>query len=170
MLTLRLLDDEDMPSVTCWLHKEHVKRRYEIPELGITIHDWLCEISARKEAFHWITYNIVLFQDKPIGLCLFYRCADSDEDYGTLPIAGSYGIDYLIGEEAYLGKGLGKALITLLVDRIFAIPDAQRVTADIANDNAASRQALLSCGFVLVDADHNRYMKGKASNALERLL
>ena len=32
----------------------------------------------------------------------------------------SYGIDYLIGEEAYLGKGFGKEIVTLLVRKVFS--------------------------------------------------
>ena len=82
----------------------------------------------------------------------------SDEDFGTLPLVGSYGIDYLIGEESYLGKGLGKAIIALLVDKIFLLPDAQRVTADIAKENKASEKALLSCGFTLLNAEGSRYI------------
>ncbi len=59
---------------------------------------------------------------RPIGLCLYYKCMDSDdEDFGTLPLIGSYGIDYLIGDKSYLGKGLGKGIITLLLDKIFSL-------------------------------------------------
>lgn len=75
-----------------------------------------------------------------------------------MPISGSYGIDYLIGEEAYLGKGLGKEMITLLVEKVFSFPDAKRVTADIDNKNKASEKTLLSCGFALLDAESSRYI------------
>ena len=81
-----------------------------------------------------------------------------DEDFGSLPIAGSYGIDYLIGEEACLGKGLGKEMITSLVDVVFSLPDAQRVTADIEKANKASERTLLSCGFTLFDTECSRYV------------
>lgn len=40
MLELRLFNDSDMPLVKVWLNKEHVKRWYEIPRMGITIDDW----------------------------------------------------------------------------------------------------------------------------------
>ncbi len=54
------------------------------------------------------------------------KCTDSEgEEFGTLPLTGSYGIDYLIGEESQLGKGLGKGMVTLLIDRIFSLPDAR---------------------------------------------
>ena len=159
MLDFRLLNDSDIPLVEIWLNEEHVKRWYEIPVLGITINNWLSELKEHKGEFQWITYLIVLWQDRPIGLCLYYKCEDSsDEDFGTLPLADSYGIDYLIGEKSYLGKGLGKEIITLLVDRIFSLPYAQRVTADIDKNNKVSENALLSCGFKLLDTGSSRYL------------
>ena len=168
MLELRLLNDSDIPLIEIWLNKEHVKRWYEIPALGITINDWISELKEYKGEFQWITYLIVLWQDRPIGLCLYYKCVDSsDEDFGTLPLTGSYGIDYLIGEESYLGKGLGKGIITLLVDKIFSLQDAQRVTADIDKNNKASEKTLLSCGFKLLDTGSSRYViykRGFGSN------
>lgn len=159
MIKLRLLNDDDVSLVEVWLNKEHVKRWYEIPHLGVSINDWIYEINKRNGEFKWLTHLIVLWQGHPIGLCQYYKCEDSkDEDFGTLPIIGSYGIDYLIGEESCLGKGLGKKMITSLVDKVFSFPDAQRVTADIDKENKASERALLSCGFELLDTECSRYI------------
>ena len=91
--------------------------------------------------YHWLTHLIVLWQGCPIGLCQYYKCEDSeDEDFGDLPISGTYGIDYLIGEEAYIGKGLGKEMVTLLVRKVFSFPGAQRITADIDKENMALKE------------------------------
>ncbi|MDO5559792.1 MAG: GNAT family N-acetyltransferase [Oscillospiraceae bacterium] len=159
MLELRSLNDSDIPLIETWLNKEHVKRWYEIPDLGITIDDWMAEIKEYKGKFQWITYLIVMWDRSPIGLCLYYKCEDSDgEEFGTLPLTGSYGIDYLIGEKYYLGKGLGKGTITMLINKIFSFPDALRVTADIDKDNSASKNALLSCGFRLLEKERSRYV------------
>ena len=83
---------------------------------------------------------------------------DSDEDWGELPLEGAYCIDYLIGEEAYLGRGFGKGIVSLLVKKIFSLPDARIVAADVDDDNKASAGALLSSGFELFDADRYRYI------------
>lgn len=159
MLELRPLGNSDIPLAEAWLNKAHVKRWYEIPLLGVTIDDWISEIKAYKGAFQWITYLIVLWERQPIGLCLYYRCEDSKgEDFGILPLTGSYGIDYFIGEESQLGKGFGKGIIRLLSERIFSLPDAQRITADVDRSNEASIRALLSNGFTLLDAQCSRYV------------
>ncbi|OQA13913.1 MAG: Aminoglycoside N(6')-acetyltransferase type 1 [Firmicutes bacterium ADurb.Bin356] len=166
MLELRLLCDNDISLVEAWLNKEHVKRWYEIPHLNITIDDWMSEIKQRGGEYRWLTHLIAVLQGRPIGLCQYYKCVDSDEDFGTLLLTGSYGIDYLIGEEAYLGKGLGKEMIALLVDKIFSFPDARRVTANIDKNNKASEKALLSCGFLLLDAERSRYVIQKANSVI----
>lgn len=158
MLELRPLNDNDVSLVESWLNRQHVKRWYEIPLLGVTINDWMHEIEERGREFKWLTHLILMSQGRPIGLCQYYKCEDSDEDFGNLPIAGTYGIDYLIGEEPYIGKGMGKGMIALLVDRIFSFPDALRVTADIDKDNKASEKALSTCGFTLFDAERSRYV------------
>lgn len=168
MLGFRPLNDTDIPLIESWLHKEHVKRFYEIPDLGITIDDWISEIKEYKGEFQWITYLVVTWQDSPIGLCLYYKCEDSSgEDFGPLPLTGSYGIDYLIGEESFLGKGLGKEIITLLVGQIFLLQDALRVTADVDKNNKASGKALYSCGFRLVETGSSRYVIYKRSFGAE---
>lgn len=158
MLEFRKIKDEDVPLVENWLNKEHVKKWYDIPHLGVAVSDWIDEISARNGEFRWLTHLIVLWHGQPIGLCQYYKCTDSDEDFGAMPLAGTYGIDYLIGEESHLGKGIGRGLITLLVDTIFSLPGAERVTADIDEENKASEKALLSCGFELADADRSRFV------------
>ena len=135
-LLLRQLRNEDVALFEKWLYTPHVAKWYHYPldwiDLGVTIDDWIYEIKEYKEEFQWITYLIAMWNNRPIGLCLYYKCVDSsDENLGTLPLIGSYGIDYLIGKETYTGKGLGKEIITLLVDKIFSLQSAQRVTADI---------------------------------------
>lgn len=49
-------------------------------------------------------------------------------------------------------------MVSLLVDKIFAFPDALRITADIDENNKASERTLLSCGFGLADSEKSRYV------------
>lgn len=158
MLELRRLEDYDIPLVEKWLNTPHVRRWYEIPHLGVSIEDWMTEIKERHGEYKWLTHLIVVWQGCPIGMCQYYKCVDSlEENFGTLSVKGSYGIDYLIGEETYIGKGLGKKMIMELVNRIFSFEDAQIVTADIDRENKASENTLLSCGFRLLSAESSRY-------------
>ncbi|MDR2899105.1 MAG: GNAT family N-acetyltransferase, partial [Clostridiales bacterium] len=76
------------------------------------------------------------------------------------PLNGAYSIDYFIGEEIYIGKGLGKAIIGLLTDKIFSLKDAQRIIVQPDEENNASCNSLLSNGYVL-DGENNVYIKLK---------
>ena len=158
-LKLRPLDDGDIALVETWLNTAHVKRWFEIPRLNTTIEDWMKEIREYRGEYRWITYFVLMLDSRPIGMCQYYKCADSvDEDYGTMPVDGSYGIDYLIGEEDCLGRGFGREMVSLLASTIFQLPDARRVTAHIDTENTASRKTLLSCGFRKLESVSGRYV------------
>ncbi|MGX8852374.1 GNAT family N-acetyltransferase [Amedibacillus sp. YH-ame10] len=162
MLELRKLNESDIPLIETWLHKDHVKKWYEIPHMGVTLDDWMMEIKERDNQFKWLHHFIVMYEGEAIGLCQYYNCKDSDEDFGDLAVEGSYGIDYLIGEESCVGKGVGKQMIMALIDKIFSLPDALRITADIDERNKASEGVLRSCGFILFDPIQSRYIKEKS--------
>ena len=138
-----------------WLNKEHVKRWYGDPN------DWLIEVKGRNDKFEFIKHFIALYDDTPIGFCQYYACSDANEDwYGKIPLMGTYSIDYLIGEENYLGKGLGKAIIDLLIKNVFSLVDSERIIVQPDKENKASCNSLLSNGFIF-DADNNVYCKTK---------
>ena len=156
-LKLRLLDDTDIPLMETWLNKEHIKKWYDIPPI-CTVDDWISEIKNRKEEFDFITHFIAVYEQTPVGFCQYYKCEDSEEDwYGKTPLLGTFSIDYLIGEQAYLGKGIGKAIIVLMVEKIFSLNDAERIIVQPDEKNGASCKALLSSGFVF-DSKNNVYL------------
>lgn len=142
-LKIRLFNDSDLELMKVWLEKDHVAKWYGQPD------DWIEEIEGRNNQFKFIKHFIVLNDKEPIGFCQYYSCSDANEDwYGDLPLLGTYSIDYLIGEENYLGKGLGKGIIRLLVEKIFSLEDSKRIIVQPETDNAASCNSLLSNGFM----------------------
>ena len=146
LLKIRAFEDDDIVLMKIWLNKEHVMRWYE------DSNDWLAEICGRFDEFSFINHFIALYDDKPIGFCQYYTCADANEHwYGDIPLAGSYSIDYLIGEEDYLGKGFGKAIIGLLVKEVFSLNAAQRIIVLPEMENIASCKSLLANGFTFDD-------------------
>ena len=84
MLQLREFTESDLALAEAWLHKAHVRKWYEIPQLGVTLADWMMEYKERNGKYQWITHLIVMWQEKPIGLCQYYKATDSEEDFGTL--------------------------------------------------------------------------------------
>jgi len=157
MLKIRLLNDNDVQLVESWLNKEYIKKWFEVPGL-CSIDDWLSEINGRNDRFKFLTHLIVLWGENPIGFCVYYKCADAGEDwYGDTPLSGTYSIDYLIGEEEYLGKGIGKSIIALLIKEIFSLTDSERIIVQPDEENRASCNSLLSNNFSF-DTKNNVYL------------
>jgi len=154
-LELRRIQDSDISIMRRWLYKDYIIKWYEDPEA------WIKEIAERDNEFKFIKHFIVLYEEKPIGFCQYYTCLDAEEEwYGEIPLEGTYSIDYLIGEEEYLGKGFGKAIIGLLVQKIFLLDDAKRIIVLPEQDNKPSINSLLANGFYF-DEKNRLYIKTK---------
>ena len=148
MFEIREFKDDDLQLLDKWLHKEYIKKWFEIADV-CTIDDWLREATNRDGEFKWINYFTVLWKGYPVGFCLYYKCVDAKEHwYGDISLDGTYSIDYLIGEEDCLGKGIGKKMVSKLVEMIFSCEDAKRIIVQPDKDNKASCHVLLSNGFL----------------------
>lgn len=155
-IVLRPFSDADIPRLAAWLDKEYIKKWYHDPD------EWLHEVQNRHDEFRFLNHFIVTYTGKPIGFCQYYACEDAKEEwYQGIPLAGSYSIDYLIGEEEFLGKGLGKSIIATLVEKIFSLSGAQRIVVQPEEENKASCNTLLSNGFYFDEAN-SLYQKDRA--------
>lgn len=148
-LSLVPVGDHDIPQIEIWLNQDHVKKWFEIPEQGVYIADWLNEVSKRNREFSWIHYFMVQLHDFPVGFALYYDCWDAKEEWYEVSIKGEvYSMDYLIGEPCYTGKGYGKEMIRLLIDKIKLNSTAKSIIVQPDVKNHSSCGVLLSNGFV----------------------
>jgi RimJ/RimL family protein N-acetyltransferase len=91
---------------------------------------------------------IVEVDDGPIGFLQDYRIRDHPEFAMLAPDPDAIGVDYLIGEEAWLRRGLGSEML----HRWFELartgyPDASTYFAAPDHRNVASRRLLCHVGF-----------------------
>ncbi|KUO70905.1 MAG: acetyltransferase [Clostridia bacterium BRH_c25] len=144
-LILRPLNDTDIDLLTSWLSKDYILKWYHDAD------EWLVEINERHGAYSWIHHFIVMDCKTPIGFCQYYDCYDAKdmEDWYDVTTQGdTFSIDYLIGNEAYLGKGYGKALVKLLSDTIQTVENAKRIIVQPETENLASNHVLVANGYV----------------------
>ncbi|MDR0954603.1 MAG: GNAT family N-acetyltransferase [Rikenellaceae bacterium] len=150
-IELRVLRDEDIPLLNEWLGKEYIKKWFGEKE------QWLNEIEQRNGSYDFITHFIVYCNDRKIGYGLHADCfyvkdmKDGDHDfselYGEVTEANhTFEIGYLIGEEEYLAKGIGKRMIRLLEEKIIEL-GGKEIAADPLEENLISIKTLLSNGF-----------------------
>lgn len=85
---------------------------------------------------------------------------DFQEMYGDVAEQNhTYEIGYLIGEEEFLNRGIGKRIIQILEDKITEI-GGKEIAADPAEENIISIKTLLSNGFKKKnDGDYRKICK-----------
>ncbi len=140
--------DGDVALLERWLQAEHVKPWFEHPA------DWLREVRGRNGEFSFIRHFIIRADGAPVGFCQYYSYRESGETWhGALPAEGTYSIDYMIGETAFLRRGCAREAVLRMVGLIAAEPDAERIIVQPDDGNAASRGTLLSAGFAYDASD-----------------
>lgn len=150
-IILKKLTDKDIPLFESWLDKEYIKKWFGDKE------DWLDEINERNGKYSFLTHFIVYHNDRKIGYCLYGDCfyiKDLEEEghdfkslYGGVTAKNhTYEIGYLIGEESYLNKGIGKVIIQLLEAKLIE-NGAKEIVADPCEENIISVKTLLGSGF-----------------------
>jgi len=151
-ISLRPMQLSDLPIFRVWLYLPHVAAWYHEPE------DWIAEIEQQDGAFAFVHHFIAQSAGTALGFCQYYPYWLSGEDWHkSTPLEGTYSIDYMVGEPAFLGKGFGKQIILSLLEQIKNEPDAKRVIVQPEPENLASCGVLLSCGFCF-DAANGVYL------------
>ncbi|HEY7948914.1 MAG TPA: GNAT family N-acetyltransferase [Acidimicrobiales bacterium] len=98
---------------------------------------------------------VVALDDRPIGFVQRYLLRDNPHWQRALVVTGTppdgAGIDYLIGAEDLVGRGLGPEIIGRFVDDTWArYGDITAIVVDVAVENRRSWRALEKAGFVRV--------------------
>ncbi|MGI5897291.1 MAG: GNAT family N-acetyltransferase [Oscillospiraceae bacterium] len=143
-LYLRRFEDRDLPLLKHWLQCAHVRRWFEHPGA------WLDEVRQRTGRYCWIHHFIAVYQQRAVGFCQYYRYSQSGEDWqGNVPLEGTYSVDYLLGEPALLGRGLGRQMVQALIEAVGCEPDARRIIVQPDPENLRSCNTLRAAGFAL---------------------
>lgn len=148
MLSLRGMDDSDLPLVARWLRFPHVAKWFLVgSSVARELDDLRRSISGEQD----VHALVVADGEVPIGWCQWYRCVVDPlwaADVGAAP--EDVGIDYAIGCPDHIGRGLGSELVEVLIDRVRAAHPGCALTADPDARNLASRRVLEKNDFELV--------------------
>jgi aminoglycoside 6'-N-acetyltransferase len=93
---------------------------------------------------------VVQLDGRPTGLVQLYSLADSPE-YASLVGAepGEVGIDYLLGDAADVGRGVGPAMLAAFLEKFVTTnANVTGVRVDVAEANRRSWRTLEKLGFV----------------------
>jgi aminoglycoside 6'-N-acetyltransferase len=143
------LQSSDFPTLTSWFAEPHVARWWREPSDPVSVeqnYGPLADGLDPTEGF------IVHFSDRPIGYVQRYLIDEHRDWRETISDAlgqtGGIGIDYVIGEPDFVGRGIGHRLISQFVDASWErYPSTNQVVVALQQDNIASWKALESVGF-----------------------
>ena len=153
VFTFRHLTESDFDLLRYWLRQPHVARWWT--------HETSVEAVARDfgptARGEEPAEDLLAFLDgRPFGLVQRSRLADYPEYHkefaATVAVPdGAVTIDYLIGEPADTGRGLGTAMIRAVLDQTWAAhPDATAVLVAVSAANGASWRALEKAGLTRI--------------------
>jgi RimJ/RimL family protein N-acetyltransferase len=159
---------DDLPVVRGWLGLPHVARWW-LPDT--TAEAEIAEYRQRVAGPPSATILLMAtWDDVPIGWCQWYRWADYPAEAAAMGArAGEIGIDYAIGDPAFVGRGVGTALIAALVAWVRQAYPGAGVLTDPDAANAASRRVLEKNGFTLVAVRQVETEPGDSPMAIYRL-
>lgn len=115
-ITYRLLTDEDLPLMTVWLNRPHVRaffQREPISAEGVAAKygpHIRGEVPSRS--------SLALLDGTPFGYLQCYRVADWPEFQATIGVDDGVSVDLFIGEIGLVGKGIGRRMLAGYVDRV----------------------------------------------------
>ncbi|MNE18636.1 Aminoglycoside N(6')-acetyltransferase type 1 [compost metagenome] len=140
---LRKMRTEDIHLVEQWLNKDHIKKWFGDPQ------EWLEEINNFDGKYSWIVHYVVVYDEVPIGFCQYYDISRTGKGFAWdhEPI-GTYGIDYLIGDERFLGKGFGSRIINKINEVVINNEGPVQLIADPIQENIASIRVLEKNGYI----------------------
>jgi aminoglycoside 6'-N-acetyltransferase len=146
----RRLQTVDLPLVARWQSRPHVARWWREPaDIGSVTSRYSPSIDGRDptEVF------IVEFDNEAVGLIQRYLLADNPEWAVAIGIQNGAGIDYFLGEQSLVGKGLGTRTIARFAEDTFVrYPAVPLIVAAPQQDNMASWRALEKAGFQRIAA------------------
>ncbi|HJQ90718.1 MAG TPA: GNAT family N-acetyltransferase [Acidimicrobiia bacterium] len=148
-LSFHPLTRDDFPLLAEWLSQPHVSRWWRHDPTPTAVE---ADFGPAVDGTDPTEVILALANDQPIGLMQSYRLGDHPTWLTALnvvnPHEDSVGIDYLIGDPAATGRGLGTAMIRQFVDMLWSeYPDAPAVVVAVNQDNIASWRTLEKGGF-----------------------
>jgi aminoglycoside 6'-N-acetyltransferase len=145
-ISFRPLEKGDFEIFAGWLVKPYVQKWWPEPA---TIEHVAKEYGACTDGDFTTRVYVVQDGSKPIGIIQSFELASYPEWAKLFPMPGAISIDYLIGEEEYIGRGYGTNMIKEFIDTVVReqYPDATGVATSAEVGNLASLGALAKAGF-----------------------
>jgi RimJ/RimL family protein N-acetyltransferase len=150
-ITFLKLQEKHFPLMLKWLNTSHVKKWWDdgLDTLEAITEKYKSYVNGYKDVNSVrkpIDAYIIFYNKQPIGYFQFYNAYDFPRSEELKDFPGSLGaFDIFIGEEAYVGKGIGSYVLKFFLET--KIKDYDYVFADPEHTNVAAINAYENAGF-----------------------
>ena len=143
MIQLRPAGFSDLKLLQRWDKAPHV-----IAAKGTGDWGWQAELRRQPD---WREQLIAEVEGTPVGFLQIIDPARDESHYWGECQDGLRAIDIWIGEEAYVGRGFGKEMMELALQRCFADEGVNAILIDPMASNTRARRFYEKIGFYLVE-------------------
>ncbi|MFB7139969.1 GNAT family N-acetyltransferase [Gottfriedia sp. NPDC056225] len=145
-LSLRLLDETDIPLLSRWLSDLKVLQYYEGRDNPFD-EEKVKQVFFSKDPS--IQMCIVVYENIEIGYLQYFKLdAESKSEYGyELNNEVIYGMDQFIGNINYWNRGIGSLLVSSMVSHLVSIHIAKKIVVDPQTWNIRAIKCYEKCGF-----------------------
>ncbi|WP_340646432.1 GNAT family N-acetyltransferase [Phenylobacterium sp.] len=146
MITFRTLAAADFSMLTDWLAEPHVRRF--VQKTPMSLEEVTAKYGPRVRGEQPLICHIASLDGAPFGYLQAYRNRDWADYAQIMGHADGVSLDLHIGDPAFVGRGLGRAMLGGYVGEV-ALPHYAERRAYIAHDldNAAALACSRSVGF-----------------------
>ncbi len=147
--TLRPMTDADLPMLHEWLNRPHIVEWWGGEDARPTLDEVREDYRPSALADAAVTPYIAMIGGTPVGYAQSYVAMGSGDgwwDDETDP--GVRGIDQSLANSGDMNRGLGTALVRVLVRHLFSDPTVTKIQTDPAPDNHRAIRCYEKAGFV----------------------
>ena len=105
-ITFRALAEDDLPRLTEWLNRPHLRRFYQVEPT--TLDEVAAKYGPRIRGEAPTISSLALLDGAPFGYLQCYRIADWPDWQAVVETAEGVSIDLFIADPALVGRGLGR--------------------------------------------------------------
>ncbi|MEF2070201.1 GNAT family N-acetyltransferase [Consotaella aegiceratis] len=148
MIVFRSLTEADFPILCEWLNNPHMRAHYQ--NSPITIDEVNSKYSERLDPSHPTNCHIAFYNGEPFGKLQCYFLRDYPDFASEIGENDGVAVDLFIGDEQFIGRGLGKAMLRSYVLNVVPslFPQDCKWFICHAKENKIAIRGSLSAGFL----------------------
>ncbi|RVG72235.1 GNAT family N-acetyltransferase [Sinorhizobium meliloti] len=148
MIEFRSPTEADFLMLCVWLNSPHMRAHYQ--KTPITIEEVQGKYSERLSPSHPTHCHIARYNGEPVGMLQCYSLRNYPDFASEIGEQDGVAVDLFIGEERFIGKGFGKAMLRSYVLNVVPsiFPQDCKCFICHAKENKIAIRGSLSAGFL----------------------